>query len=97
MGERSNLVATQLLAKHDLAVRVHAVHLEHVLGQIEADCRNLHGGRSFRYKWLLTLPLWHVDALIGWGVHPIAYIAATPVVQFGETQRVAVLARRGNR
>jgi energy-coupling factor transporter transmembrane protein EcfT len=37
------------------------------IGQIEADCRNLHGGRSFRFEWLLTLPLWHVDAVIGWG------------------------------
>jgi hypothetical protein len=61
--KRSDLVAPQLLAKHDLAVRVHAVHLEHVLGQIEADCRNLHGGRSFRFEWLLTLPLWHVESL----------------------------------
>ena len=24
-------------------------------------------------RWLLTLPLWHVDAVKGGGVHPIAY------------------------
>ena len=46
--ERSDLVALELLAQHDLAVLVDAVCLEYVLGQIVADCRNLHGGRSFR-------------------------------------------------
>ena len=37
--------------------------------------RNLHGGRPFRFEWLLTLPLWHIDAVKGGGVHPIAYAA----------------------
>ena len=40
-----------------LAVAVHAVDLEHVLDQIEADCRNLRGGRSFQFEWSMTLPL----------------------------------------
>ncbi len=65
--ERCNLLTLELLAQFHLAVSVHAVDLEHVLGQIEADCRNLHGGRSFRFEWLVTLPLWHFDAVIGWG------------------------------
>jgi hypothetical protein len=47
------------------AVLVQAMHLEHVLGQIGADCRNLQDGRSLRFEWLLTLPLWHVDGVIG--------------------------------
>jgi hypothetical protein len=46
---------------------IDTVHLEHVLGQIKADRRNLHGGRSFRVEWLQTLPLWHFDAVLGWG------------------------------
>jgi hypothetical protein len=29
----------------------------------------------FRFEWLLTLPLWHIDAVKGGGVHPIAYSA----------------------
>jgi hypothetical protein len=28
-------------------------------------------------KWLLTLPLWHVDAVEGGGVHPIAFGGST--------------------
>jgi tetratricopeptide (TPR) repeat protein len=31
------------------------------------EVRNLHGGRSFRFEWLFTPPLWHIDAVIGWG------------------------------
>jgi hypothetical protein len=46
--EGSNLVALQLLAQHGLPARVDPVNLKHVLGQIKADRRNLHGGRSFR-------------------------------------------------
>ena len=30
-------------------------------------------GRPSRFKWLVTLPLWHVGADTGGGVHPIAY------------------------
>lgn len=46
--EGSNLVALQLLAQHCFPALVDPVNLENVLGQIEADRRNLHGGRSFR-------------------------------------------------
>jgi hypothetical protein len=46
--EGSNLVALELLPQHGLAALVDSVNLEHVLGQIEADRRHLHGGRSFR-------------------------------------------------
>lgn len=30
-------------------------------------------GAPFRFEWLLTHPLWHVDAVKGGRVHPIAY------------------------
>jgi hypothetical protein len=46
---------------------IHAVNLEQVLDQIQADPRNLHGGRPLRYEWLVKLPLWHIDAPVGWG------------------------------
>jgi len=65
--EHCDLVSSQLLAQHGLAVLVHAVDLEHVLGQIDTNCRNLHGGRPFRFEWSITLPLWHIDAVIGSG------------------------------
>lgn len=29
-----------------------AVNREHVLGQVDTNIRNLHGGRPFRFKWL---------------------------------------------
>ncbi|MDT4864284.1 hypothetical protein FQZ97_990400 [compost metagenome] len=71
--ERGHLVAPQLLAPRDLAMLIHCVNLEHVLCQINANSRNLHGGRPFQFKCLLTLPLWHIDAGTGGGVHPIGY------------------------
>ena len=40
--ELQQLVATHLLADDDIAVAVDAVHLKHVLCQIETDCRNVH-------------------------------------------------------
>jgi adenine deaminase len=30
-----------------------------------------------RFKWSMTLPLWHIDAVAGGGVHPIALKAQT--------------------
>lgn len=49
--ERRDLIALELLAQFHLAVSVHTVNLEHVLGQIEADGGELHGGRSFRVEF----------------------------------------------
>ena len=40
--ERQYLAAPDLLANHDLLGRVDAVDLEHVLGDIQPDCGNLH-------------------------------------------------------
>jgi len=49
---------------------------EHALCQIDADRRNLHDGCPPRFKWSMTLPLWHIDAVAGGGVHPIAMAAS---------------------
>jgi hypothetical protein len=40
------------------------MHLKNVLGQINTDSRNIHGGRShLRLSGCKTLPLWHADAV----------------------------------
>src|SRR5262245_59393985 len=57
--ERSHLIASESLLQHALASLVDAVDLEHVFRQIDANCRNVHDGRPFRFEWLTTLPLWH--------------------------------------
>jgi len=58
----SDLIAPKLLAQQGLATLDCTVCLEHVLRQIDANRRNLHGGRPFRFEWLLTHPLWHRHA-----------------------------------
>ena len=40
--EVNDLLAPQLTSDDDLACTIHAVHLEHVLGEINADGANLH-------------------------------------------------------
>src|SRR5215475_10171860 len=40
--EVDDLLAPQLTADDDLARAIHAVHLEHILGEINADGINLH-------------------------------------------------------
>jgi hypothetical protein len=51
---------------------IDTVNLEHTLCQINTNRRNLHDGCPTRLKWLMTLPLWDIDAVAGGGVHPIA-------------------------
>src|SRR5246127_2458355 len=57
--EIDDLLAPQLTGDDDLARIIHAVHLEHVLGEINADGANLHmddpSGDS-----LFNDPLWHI-------------------------------------
>jgi hypothetical protein len=45
------LCAPQLLAQHRLTSFINPVNLEHVFGQIYPDRCNLHGGRSYPFKW----------------------------------------------
>ena len=42
LEQRQHLRAPQLLGEHHLAGRVDAMHLEHVLGEINPDRANLH-------------------------------------------------------
>jgi len=70
--ERSHLITPKSPLQHRLASLVDAVDLEHVFRQIDANCRNVHVGRPFRSSGLMTLPLWHNDAVSGGGVHTIA-------------------------
>lgn len=70
--------ASKLIHEHSLAVLIRPVNLGHVLCQVDANCRNLHGGRPFRFKWLMTLPLLLQGLPTpspGGGVHPITYVA----------------------
>lgn len=43
--ERCDLVTPQLLTQHHLSSLVRPVDLKYVPGQVEPNCRNLHGGR----------------------------------------------------
>ena len=61
------------------------VNLEYVLCQVDANSRNLHGGRPSRFKWSVT-PLWHVDAGTGGGVHPIGCGRMLPYSQWACTR-----------
>jgi hypothetical protein len=49
----SDLAALQLLLQRRLAALIDRVNLKHVLCQVDTNCRNLHGGRPYRFKWLL--------------------------------------------
>ncbi len=62
-----HLVALKLLPEHRLALRIHAVDLKHVLCQIDADCRNLHGDASLGSSGCSILPLWHIRCRYEWG------------------------------
>jgi hypothetical protein len=49
--ERRHLLALQRLLEHGFASFIHAMYLEHVLCQIDTNCRNLHLGRL---SWLVV-------------------------------------------
>ena len=49
--EGRHLLALERLVEHGFAVLIHAVNLKHILGQIDANACNLHGGRSCWFKW----------------------------------------------
>jgi hypothetical protein len=69
----SQLLTPQVPAKHDLPVRSDTMHLKNVPRQINTHSCSIHGGRPVLAKWSITLPLWHVDAVFGWGLHPIGF------------------------
>jgi len=45
-----HLLPPQLLAQHGLAALIHTVNLKHVLCHVDANSRNLHGGRSPQFS-----------------------------------------------
>jgi hypothetical protein len=65
--KRYEMIPAQLLTQHRFPMLVDAVVLEDVLGQINTYCRNLHSGRPFLFEWSVTLPVGHIDAVIGLG------------------------------
>ncbi len=73
------LRSSQLLAQYRLTPFIDPMHLEHVLRQINPDRCNLHGGRSYPFKWLHEH--FHFGTLMpfsGGGVHPIAFRLSIP-------------------
>src|SRR5262250_3928712 len=52
--ERRHLVAFELLLQHRPATLIDPMHLEHILCKVNANRRNLHRGRSPRFKWLIS-------------------------------------------
>jgi len=58
--EDSHLIALDLLHQHRVTLGIDSVNLKHALCQIDANCRNLHGGRLPRFSGCSTLPLWHI-------------------------------------
>ena len=49
---RRHLRSLELLPQNYLTVIIDAVDLQHVLCQIDAQCCNLHVGRSCLFKWV---------------------------------------------
>jgi hypothetical protein len=47
------LITLELLLQDGLAVFIDCVNLKHVLGQVDANCCNLYGGRLSRFKCLI--------------------------------------------
>ncbi|WFU46157.1 hypothetical protein QA640_45840 (plasmid) [Bradyrhizobium sp. CB82] len=58
--EVNDLLAPQLTNDDDLARTIHAVHLEHVLGEINADGANLHVDDPPPVIRGSTITLWHI-------------------------------------
>ena len=50
--------ASQLLAHKHVALWIHSVKLQHILGQIQSNSRYVHDERSFAVD-VTTSPLWH--------------------------------------
>lgn len=49
--EGRHLFALEGFVEHGLAALIHAVDLTHILRQVDANGCNLHGGRSYWFKW----------------------------------------------
>jgi hypothetical protein len=61
--DRKHLRPSETFAKNRRAIRIDSVNLKYSLGEINADCANLHGGRPLSIVALfMTTTLWHLDA-----------------------------------
>lgn len=49
--ETRHLLALERFVEHGLAMLINAVDLKHILGQVDANGCNLHGGRSCWFEW----------------------------------------------
>jgi hypothetical protein len=52
---------------------IKALHRKSLLDHEDAKPATTTRGCPLSFEWSVTLPLWHIDEFIGWGVHPIAY------------------------
>ena len=69
---RRHLRSLELLPQNYLTVIIDAVDLQHVLCQIDAQCCNLHVGRSCPFKWVgKHLHFGTLRCRLSGGVHPI--------------------------
>jgi hypothetical protein len=60
--KRHHLRSGKAPAENDLPLAINRVHLAQVLGQIETNGGNLHGGRLLSVWRSATTTLWHIDA-----------------------------------
>jgi hypothetical protein len=58
--ENRHLFSFDLFLEHCFAVCIGPVNLKHVLCQIDADCRNLHGDAPLDSSGWLKFPFWHI-------------------------------------
>src|ERR1035437_5546644 len=64
--EWQHLRTSKRLADNDPTGRINAVNLKNALGQIEADCGNLHDGwLPFARECLIAFTPWQLDAVSG--------------------------------
>jgi hypothetical protein len=64
--EWQHLRTSKRLADNDPTGRINAVNLKNALGQIEADCGNLHDGwLPFARECLIAFTPWHLAAVSG--------------------------------
>src|SRR6516165_4145251 len=74
LEERQHFRPLQLPLQYCLASCIDAVQLEDMLGDVQTDCGNLHGGGSFS-SLHSTARAWHIDAVRGRPPHQILTIS----------------------
>ena len=69
LEELQHLAPSEPLPGDDLVDRVDPVNLKYVLGDIQADRRNLHVDGSPNVDLIATITVWHLDAGSGRRFH----------------------------